>query len=280
MGKSRAWPGLVVGLMMPLLLIGCGVPIVPGVFPPIPVPPWTTERMMEKYLFKNDYRTVVLGPIPDGAPPPQCEDEPDDAQVLRAASRITRGIPFIYQESRDDIQIVKERIADHIDPPRFYPLVGYAQQHHCKWKCTIYYTETIEAVYPIPLRLVQPRVEVVYIDKNHLHLYVPNNSEAQNIIARDMSGMHGAPWLPMPGPAAMGDVQWPVGRQNPEAPNMTASDASGERSSPQPPMPGPANPAAGPYYPEAPNMTPGNAGGMQGPAWPGIAGPANPAAGR
>jgi hypothetical protein len=62
-------------------------------------------------------------------------------------------------------------MVDRIDPPRFYPLIGPAQLHCCHWKCTVYYTETIEACYPFPVRVVRPRVEVVYLDKDYLHLY-------------------------------------------------------------------------------------------------------------
>ena len=76
------------GILAPLLLSGCGIPIVPGVFPPVLMPPWVTERMEEKLLFKNDYRTAIMQPILDGAEPPQCEDRPNDAQILRAASRV------------------------------------------------------------------------------------------------------------------------------------------------------------------------------------------------
>ena len=67
------------------------------------------------------------------------------------------------------IEIVCEKLVDKIDPPRFFPLVGPAQLHHCHWKCTVYYTETIESGYPFPFRCVRPRVQVVYIDLDHLH---------------------------------------------------------------------------------------------------------------
>ena len=129
-----------------------------------------------------------MPPIRDGYPPPICEDPPSDAEVMRTMPRVARGVPYIYEEHRDDIRIVYERLVDRIDPPRFYPLIGPAQLHHCHWKCTVYYTETIESGYPFPYRCVRPRVEVVYIDKDHLHLYVHNNPEAQQSIFRDLSG--------------------------------------------------------------------------------------------
>ena len=50
-------------------LSGC-MPLSMGIFTPIPVPPWVTERMQEKYCHKNDWRTPILPPIKEGAPPP------------------------------------------------------------------------------------------------------------------------------------------------------------------------------------------------------------------
>jgi len=166
---------------------GCQ-PFSMGIFTPIPIPPWVTERMEEKYCHKNDYRTTIMPPIRPGTPPPLCEDPPDDAMILRAMPHVVRGVPYFYEEFRDDIQIVTERIVDKIDPARFFPLVGPAQLHHCHWKCTIYYTETIESGYPFPFRCKKPRVEVIYVDKDHLHLFPGSSPETLNSVHRDLSG--------------------------------------------------------------------------------------------
>jgi hypothetical protein len=159
-----------------------------GLVTPIPVPPWVTERMEEKYVGKNDFRTVIMPPIREGFPPPLCEDPPDDAMVIRALENVTRGVWYFYEEFRDDIQVVTERMVDRIDPPRFYPLIGPAQLHHCHWKCTVYFTETVESGYPFPVRIVRPRVEVVYIDKDHLHLYTGGGPAVQDQFTRDVAG--------------------------------------------------------------------------------------------
>ena len=108
--------------------------------------------------------------------------------MLRALEHVTRGVPYVYEEFRDDIQIVTERIKDTIDPPRFFPLVGPAQLHHCHWKCTIYYTETVQSSYPFPVKVVKNRVQVVYIDKDHLHVCV-TAPDAQQQVIRDMTGV-------------------------------------------------------------------------------------------
>jgi hypothetical protein len=188
MAKVRTgWLRAVV-LLAPLLASGCLYP--PAIMLAImtPTQPWVTERMEDKYAHKNDYRTPIMPPLREGFPPPICEDPPSEQEVLRAMPRVTRGVPYVYEEFRDGIQIVTERLVDKIDPPRFFPLVGPAQLHHCHWKCTIYYTETVQSSYPFPVKVVKNRVEVVYIDKDHLHLFVGPNPATQNSTTRDLAG--------------------------------------------------------------------------------------------
>ena len=187
MGKLRSYVLLAGAVLAPLGFGGCN-PYGMGIATPIPVPPWVTERMEEKYCFPNDHRTPIMPPIREGFPPPTCEDPPDQAMILRAMPHVRRGVPYFFEQFRDNIEIVTERLVDRIDPARFYPLVGPAQLHHCHWKCTVYYTETIESGYPFPFRCTRPRVEVVYIDKDHLHLYACNNEPAQISLTRDLVG--------------------------------------------------------------------------------------------
>jgi hypothetical protein len=190
---------LAAALGAPLATSGCTLPLVGthilahplsmGGGTPIAVPPWVTENLERKYLWnKTDFRTVIMPPIREGFPPPVCEDPPDDATVLRALEDVIRGVPYICEEFRDDIEVITERIVDRIDPPRFYPLIGPAQLHHCHWKCTVYYTETIESGYPFAVRLRRPRVQVVYIDKDHLHLFTGGGPEVQQQVTRDLTG--------------------------------------------------------------------------------------------
>ena len=190
MGKLR-YLLLAATAVLPMSLTGCITGLAPfsmGVFTPVPVPAWVTERMEDKYCWKKDFLTPIMPPIRDGFPPPQCEDPPDDAMILRAMPRVRRGVPYVVEEFRDDIEIVKERLVDKIDPARFFPLVGPAQLHHCHWKCTIYYTETIESGYPFPFQCKQQRIEVIYIDKDHMHIYAGHNPLAIQSITRDTLG--------------------------------------------------------------------------------------------
>lgn len=159
----------------------------PGFFILAPVQPWVAERMEEKYQHTNDYRTPIMPPIRDGFPPPLCEDPPSDREILRAMPRVIRGVPYVIEEFRDGVRIVKNRLVDQIDPPRFYPLVGMAQLHHCHWECVVYYTETVQSSYPFPTFVRKERVQVIYIDKDHLHLYVGPNPEMQRRTLNEMT---------------------------------------------------------------------------------------------
>ena len=159
----------------------------PPAFLLVPTQPWVAERMEEKYQHTNDHRTPIMPPIRDGYPAPLCEDPPSDREVLRLMPRVKRGVPFVYEEFRDDVQIIKNRLVDKIDPPRFFPLVGMAQLHHCHWECVVYYTETVQSSYPFPTYIKKKRVQVVYIDKDHLHLYVGPNPEMQKEILNGMT---------------------------------------------------------------------------------------------
>ena len=189
MKRMRSLVLLAVAAAAPAGLSGC-IPYSMGWATPIPVMPWTTERMVEKYCNKNDWRTPILPPIREGFPPPACEDPPDESRILRAIPHVRRGMPYFYEEFRDNVQIVTELVVDKIDPARFFPLVGPAQLHHCHWKCTVYYTETIESGYPFPFRCEKPRVQVVLMDLDHLHLYPCNvpNPDVQREVTRDLAG--------------------------------------------------------------------------------------------
>ncbi len=177
---------LLLAAAMAPLATGCTL-FSPAAFLLVPTQPWVAERMEEKYQHTNDHRTPVMPPIRDGYPAPLCEDSPSDREVLRLMPRVKRGVPFVYEEFRDDVQIIKNRLVDKIDPPRFFPLVGMAQLHHCHWECVIYYTETVQSSYPFPTYIKKRRVQVVYIDKDHLHLYVGPNPEMQKEISNGMT---------------------------------------------------------------------------------------------
>ena len=181
-------PGLLLlaGLVIPTLTVGCN-PFGMGFATPIPIQPWVADRIEERLKYQNDHKTAVLPPIPAGHRP-LCEDPPDRAEILRVMPRVTRGVPYVYEEFRDDLEFSVRKLVDRVDPPRFYPLIGPAQLHHCHWECTVYYTETVESSYPFPFQVKRRRAQVVYIDKDHLHVYV-ENPDARQVIIRDMTAV-------------------------------------------------------------------------------------------
>jgi hypothetical protein len=132
-------------------------------------------REEEVRQVKNEYCTPIIHPTHKGKRAHGCVEPPDEAEVLRALSAVP-SIPHLCERSRDNVQIVTERLTDRTDAPRFFPLVGPARLHHCHWKCTVYYDETVEVCYPTPFRCTRPRVEVVYLDRDCLQLCTKKES--------------------------------------------------------------------------------------------------------
>jgi hypothetical protein len=141
---------------------------------PIPVSPFF-QKVKEDHFWEDErYNTApILGPITAGGPTTAL-DEPSDDEIMRAFERVKPtqgGLPFLHEIQRNDVRIVKEKIADYIDPPRVIPLIGPAQLHHAHYKCTIYFSETTRVGWPIPhTTRDEEAVEVIYVDHNHFHM--------------------------------------------------------------------------------------------------------------
>jgi hypothetical protein len=123
----------------------------------------------------------VLPPLRDGGPLPGCAEPPTDEEVLAALPPLRRGIPLLYEELRADVEIVRERLPDEVEPPAVYPLVGRARLHRVPWKCTVHFNETIRGWYPFPFEHKTPRVEVVCIGKEHLHACEPELADGSAV---------------------------------------------------------------------------------------------------
>ena len=141
---------------------------------PIPVSPYFQDQAEDRFVEKERYdRVPIMGPITSGGPAVAL-DPPSDDEVIRTfevSHPVEGGIPFFHEKSRNNVRIVKTLIADYVDPPRFYPLVGPAQLHHAHYKCTVYCDETTRKGWPVPHTLHDEEViEVIYIDHNHLHI--------------------------------------------------------------------------------------------------------------
>lgn len=165
--------------MVSLACSGCGWVAAQGPFlgplaVPIPVSPYFQKEKEDQAWEHERYQRVpILGPITSGMEPVAL-DPPSDDEVMRAFERANPqegGFPMLYEVQRNGVRIVKEKIADYIDPPRVMPLIGPVQQHHAHYKCTIYYSEVKRIGWPFPHTIEdEDAVEVVYIDHNHLHM--------------------------------------------------------------------------------------------------------------
>ncbi len=141
---------------------------------PIPVSPYFAKKQEDKFWNQERYKRVpILGPLTAGGPV-KALDPPSDDEVMRAmeqANPIQGGLPFLHEVQRNNVRIIKDKIADYVDPPRVVPLIGPAQLHHAHYKCTIYYTEVTRVGWPVPHTLVdEDSQEVIYIDHNHFHM--------------------------------------------------------------------------------------------------------------
>lgn len=183
MCKSTKRSRRLVGMMA--LVIGCGALLQTGCFTsvgpslgifsiPIPVSPYTQKGYEDKFHVQERYgRVPILGPLVPGGPVESLDLPSDDEcwWALERARSVQGGIPFLYEQQRNNLRFVKEKIADYIDPPRVYPLLGPAQLHHVHFKVTAYFTERKIVGWPFPHTLVdEDAVEVVYIDHNHFHM--------------------------------------------------------------------------------------------------------------
>lgn len=111
-------------------------------------------------------RLPVIGPTTKGGSP-VAGDPPTDGEILRAMKKVDPTSEVLAEMlRRTDLKIIKEKIADYIDPPRVYPLIGAASLHHAHYKCTVHFSGINDDV---------ADREVVYIDHNHFHMIDSKN---------------------------------------------------------------------------------------------------------
>jgi hypothetical protein len=133
-----------------------------------PILPSQSQRLEEDMAREERDRVPILDPIPGEFAPGTCLDPPSEAEVWAKVPKFRNGSPPFYEVQRNNARFLIEKIGDTIDPCKVYPLAGPCQLVHCHYKCTIYFDELYWSDYPIPFNHVDHRVEVVYIDKDHL----------------------------------------------------------------------------------------------------------------
>jgi hypothetical protein len=133
-----------------------------------PILPSQQQRLEEDIQREERDRVPILDPIPGEFAPPTCLDPPSEEEVWAKVPKFRNGSPPFYEVQRNNARFLIEKIGDKVDPVKIYPLAGAAQLVHCHYKCTIYFDELYWSDYPIPFHHLDHRVEVVYIDKDHL----------------------------------------------------------------------------------------------------------------
>ncbi len=126
-----------------------------------------------------DAKAPAEAPVPSPALRPivtahSCKgiEPPSDDEVIRALGekrKVNGAWVQVFEKNSESVRIVKEKIADYIDPPRTYPLIGPAQLHHTHYKCSVYFTESLVHGWPIPHQSEKEAVEIVYVKTSHLH---------------------------------------------------------------------------------------------------------------
>jgi hypothetical protein len=157
---------------------------------PVPVPQIIGDNIQER-IEKNYADVPIMPPVRDTSPI-FCMDPPSEYDVIRAMKKPSHGgkIPFLYEKIYNNIQIVVEKIVDTTDECRFYPLVGPAQLHHCHYKVTVYFDRIRHMNYPFAWEVSDKDVEVIYIDKDHLHICTSPEMEQIPESYRDVYGSY------------------------------------------------------------------------------------------
>ncbi|MFV1991878.1 MAG: hypothetical protein ACC652_14190 [Acidimicrobiales bacterium] len=138
--------------------------------PLIPVTPYMSQQIEDTYWEEERYGQVpILDPVEGENAPLFCLDPPSADEIVRALPDATSGgVPFLAETKRNNMRMITELIVDRVDECRFFPMAGPARQHHCHWKCTVWFEETKQSWWPVPFTFTEDRQEVVYIDHNHL----------------------------------------------------------------------------------------------------------------
>ncbi len=114
--------------------------------------PWKREP------FEN--RIPIMGPMTSGGQA-QSIDPPTIDQLLEVI-RISSpdSLPRVARE-----QVVIEKIADYVDPPKRYPLIGLAQLHHSHYKCIMMLRED-----ETDMKKGEQEQLILFVDHTHLHV--------------------------------------------------------------------------------------------------------------
>ncbi|MEM6470982.1 MAG: hypothetical protein AAF802_15595 [Planctomycetota bacterium] len=111
-------------------------------------------------------RISILGPVTSGESGPRALDPPSDDRLISAISKAQNKRAERRPLKSDKLRILKEKIADFSDAPRFYPLLGPARLHHAHYKVTI----ISEGERSADGEDEATGSFVFYVDHNHFHM--------------------------------------------------------------------------------------------------------------
>jgi hypothetical protein len=172
--------GLLTGALMALIstsFVGCGLDYVFRNISPLhptgwsfafPILPSQQARLEADMKREDTDKVPILDPIPGEFAPASCLDPPSEDEVWEKVPKFKTGSPVFYETQRNNVRILIEKIGEKVDPCKVYPLAGPCQLVHCHYKCSVYFDESYWSDYPIPFNHRKARVEVVFIDKDHL----------------------------------------------------------------------------------------------------------------
>jgi hypothetical protein len=172
--------GLLTGALMAFFstsFVGCGLDYVFRNISPLhptgwsfafPILPSQQARLEADMKREDTDKVPILDPIPGEFAPAACLDAPSEEEVWDKVPKFKTGSPVFYETQRNNVRILIEKIGEKVDPCKVYPLAGPCQLVHCHFKCSIYFDESYWSDYPIPFNHRKARVEVVFIDKDHL----------------------------------------------------------------------------------------------------------------
>ncbi|MBX9623009.1 MAG: hypothetical protein K2X82_04265 [Gemmataceae bacterium] len=105
---------------------------------------------------------------------PRPGDPPADAVLVRHLPPKLPSVPSVFEVSRDEVAVVKNKLVDEVDPPRLFPRHGLVRLHRIRWECVVHYRETVTVAVPtpvwgvLPVRMSKARTETIYYDADRL----------------------------------------------------------------------------------------------------------------
>lgn len=195
MGLRRTWAGVLAALLV-TASAGCSIDLLyHGDLPfpfwlPVPTPQVIGDTIQE-HKERSYTETPLMPPIREHSPV-FCMDPPSEYDVMRAMKKPSwiAKIPYLYEKHYNNIDIKVEKLVDSVDECRFYPLVGPAQLHHCHYKVTVYFDKLRHSSYPFSWEVKEQDVEVLYMDKDHLHICTSSEMDEHPDSYRDIYGVY------------------------------------------------------------------------------------------